>query len=452
MGRVLLLVVLISGCTSVQPDLSRLYDFDDSGRDQPPVILIHGAFGSRLVDEQGSERWPGTLKRLLWADYRDIALKINAATLLPFESELAVDGITEKIAGQDYYGRIREVLETVGGYRRQVAGRPPVSEGPHYYFFEYDWRQDNVVSAGRLHRYLDQIRADRGEPDLKFDIVAHSMGGLITRYFARYGSVDVLDDNDFPVTGTGSGYLRRIVLLGTPNLGSITSLYNMITGMRIGFDRMPPEVLATFPSAYQLLPHPLNRWIYSHAGSPLDRDLFDVQIWRRFGFSVFHPEVEAGIRAQYPDPVSGDAAVQTLHRYVQKHIERARRFVWSLTVPADAVQVSYIMFGGDCHLTPNRLVVEEVDGESVFRLRPEDIRNPLPGVNYERLMFEPGDGTVTKASLLARTDTDPAIARHPYSYFPLKYPMFLCEDHTRLTGNINFQDNLMHVLLSGDRI
>ena len=65
-------------------------------------------------------------------------------------------------------------------------------------------------------------------------------------------------------------------------------------------------------------------------------------------------------------------------------------------------------------------------------------------------MLEPGDGTVTKASLLARTDLDPTIARHKYSYFPLKYSMFLCEKHSRLTGNINFQDNLMHTLLSAD--
>ena len=70
--------------------------------------------------------------------------------------------------------------------------------------FEYDWRQDNVVSARKLHHYLDQIREDHGDPTLKFDAVAHSMGGLITRYFARYGSEDVLDDNEFPVTGEGS--------------------------------------------------------------------------------------------------------------------------------------------------------------------------------------------------------------------------------------------------------
>ncbi len=436
----LLLSLCLSACSTVQPDLARLYDFEERRTQPPPVVLIHGAFGGRLVDAQGEERWPGNLNRLLWADYRDLALTINTQTLQPEPSALRVSGITEEVAGQDFYGRIRDVLEQVGRYREQQAGVPPTGAGRHYYVFEYDWRQDNVVSARKLHRFLDQIREDWNDPELKFDIVAHSMGGLITRYFARYGSLDVLDDNDFPVSGEGSRYLRRVVLLGTPNLGSFSSLVHMVSGMKVGFKRMPPEVLMTFPSAYQLLPHPLNSWVITHSGEPLDRDIFDMEIWRRFEFGIFDP---TQVHAEQRD---------ALAPYVYKHMERGRRFVWSLTVPAQEVGIDYVLFGGDCYLTPNRMVVEEIDGQSVFRMRPQDIRNPLPSVDYEHLMLEPGDGTVTKASLLARTDTDPTVARHRYSYFPLKYSMFLCEDHTKLTGNINFQDNLMHVLLSEDRI
>jgi len=66
------------------------------------------------------------------------------------------------------------------------------------------------------------------------------------------------------------------------------------------------------------------------------------------------------------------------------------------------------------------------------------------------LMLEPGDGVVTKASLLARDTLDPTIERHRYSFFPVRYSFFLCEAHNRLTSNINFQDNLLHALLSVD--
>jgi len=66
-------------------------------------------------------------------------------------------------------------------------------------------------------------------------------------------------------------------------------------------------------------------------------------------------------------------------------------------------------------------------------------------------MLEPGDGIVTKASLLARKTFDPTVARHKYNFFPLDYPMFLCTRHTQLSGNVHFQNNLLHALLSVER-
>ena len=71
-------------------------------------------------------------------------------------------------------------------------------------------------------------------------------------------------------------------------------------------------------------------------------------------------------------------------------------------------------------------------------------------LDYDRLMLEPGDGTVTKASLLARQSVDPDVARHRYSFFPLRHSLFLCESHGHLTGNIHFQNNLLESLLSVD--
>jgi len=66
----------------------------------------------------------------------------------------------------------------------------------------------NVATAGELDKFIARIREDYGDPDLKVDIVAHSMGGMITRYFVRYGTLDVLDDNEFPVNQS-SGFARH---------------------------------------------------------------------------------------------------------------------------------------------------------------------------------------------------------------------------------------------------
>ncbi|MBI2379471.1 MAG: alpha/beta fold hydrolase [Gammaproteobacteria bacterium] len=448
-----LLAVLLAGCTGApRPDLKQLYAMTDAsaGR-QPPVVLIHGVFGARLVDPKTDEEaWPGGLNRLLFHDYRDLALAIDPATLKPRPSPLTVAGITDTVAGRDYYGEILRTLESAAHYRPAHPGEAASGNERRYYVFTYDWRQDNVESARRLDALIEQIRHDYGDPALKVDLIAHSMGGLIARYYLRYGTEDVLDGDDFPINGRGAQRVRKIILLGTPSLGSVSALQHAITGFPVGLGRMPPEVLATFPSAFQLLPHPLNDWLLTGDGQPLDRDLFDVEVWRRFEWSIFAPEARERVIAGYADRAQGQQALVTLERNFQRNLERARRFVWSLTVRETKALVPLIVFGGDCTPTPARVVVEEEHGDSVLRLFPNEVRHPKTSVDYTRLMLEPGDGSVTKASLLARTHLDPSRPRHAYSYFPLDYTVLLCEAHDQLTGNINFQDNLLHALLSMD--
>jgi hypothetical protein len=69
-------------------------------------------------------------------------------------------------------------------------------------------------------------------------------------------------------------------------------------------------------------------------------------------------------------------------------------------------------------MTPARIVVEDIADDSIVRLWPRSVKETIPGVDYEELMLEPGDGTVPKASLLARDSLDPAIPRQKYSFFP----------------------------------
>jgi hypothetical protein len=95
-------------------------------------------------------------------------------------------------------------------------------------------------------------------------------------------------------------------------------------------------------------------------------------------------------------------------------------------------------------------VVEKTSDDFAVRLWPDEVKNRIAGVDYDQIMLEPGDSTVTKASLLGRVTLDPSVARHEYSFFPARYPIFVCEDHENLTQNVTFQDNLLHFLLSRD--
>lgn len=447
--------LFVAGCSSMlTPDFVQLYGIDDSSLRsttghsfQAPVVIVAGVGGSTLTDPSGREAWFGSISRMVFSNYVDMALEIDADTLQPKPSSLQATRLPATVLGRDFFGSLFEVLEKYGRYKHTKPGTPYTQQERRYYTFAYDWRYDNIDTVHKLDAFIEQIRSDYDMPDLKVDIVAHSMGGLIVRYYMRYGTVDLLDGNDFPVTQIGAGKVRRFIQLGTPNMGSVSVLHQLIRGYKPMLRIVPPEVLATMPSTYQLLPHPLNQWLVTAAGEPLQRDLFDADTWRHFQWGVYDPEVIARVRSRYKNEAEGQKQIELLQRYFAKHIERARRFVWSLSVRFDNPQYSIISFGGNCTLTPARIVVEEIEGISHVRLTPEEIVNPLQGIDYEHLMLEPGDGSVTKPSMLARDFLDPAVARHKYSFIPLAYTFFLCHNHGQLAGNVNFQDNLLNILL-----
>jgi len=444
------LAILLSACVGSQPDLAWMYQSTGQTEAPPPVIIVPGILGSRLTDTRtGEEVWPGSLLKLATSNYRSLALPIDHETLAPGPSSLRASGVFDSAAGRDFYAAIVRSLEQAAGYQPGKPGIAVLDGRPRYYILAYDWRQDNVTSARALDSLIAQIRRDYGKSDLKVDIIAHSMGGLIARYYLRYGIQDVLDSNAFPVNNQGTLAIRRLVLLGTPNLGSVSSMVSLLEGHSVGLRRLPPEVLHSMPSVYQLLPHALHGWLITIDGTPLERDQFDAYIWQRLEIGPWAPSFDPQLIPQKGNTEGADPDV--VRQYVEKQLERARRFTWSLTVPAESEDlVELRVFGGNCIQTPSRLLVEEVNTESQIRLHPEEIDSPLPGVNYSMLMMEPGDGAVTKSSLLGRDALNPGNQRHPYIHFSARQAFFLCEKHEHLTGNVNFQDNLLHFFLSVD--
>ncbi len=434
----LILVAGLLGCNeSPRPDLKRLYQLSSPQADTAPVILIPGAFGTRLRDRvSGEEIWPGSWWRILFSSYPELALEFDPQTNRPLPSRLEPAGIAEQALRRDFYRPILQTLSQFGGYVRTQPGTPARKGERRYYVLSYDWRQDTLHSVQELDRLIEAVRRDYADPALRVNLVAHSMGGLIARYYLRFGTRDVLDGEPHPVTMDGAPQVRNLVLLGTPNGGSVSSLHAFIGGEKVGLRRIAPRTLATFPSGYQLFPHPLNTWLVDIEGKPRHDDLFDPKTWQNMEWSVYAPSLAAAVDAT------------EMQRYFAYNLERARRLAWMLSVAEPVSPVRYVLFGGGCNMTPARLLVEQSGGRDVVRLKPSDIAAPRPGVPYDQLMIEPGDGRVTKPSLLARETLDPGIPQDEDSFLPVAYAFFLCENHTDLTSNINFQDNLLNVLLS----
>lgn len=453
--------VLLAGCGSdpVQPDLRRLYRGANLAAEQPPLIVIPGIMGSKLRDTgTGEVVWPGSLWNLVSNRFDVLAFDIDPQTLTPRPSPLEAFDITDTAAGRDFYNRLIETLVDHGDFRRTTAGTPVTDPYErHFYVLPYDWRRDNVQTARQLDALIEQIRRDYGRPDLKVDIVAHSMGGLVSRYFLRYGTDDVLDRDDIRVTMQGASKINRLILLGTPSLGSANTIRGFIEGEKI-VRTVAPETLATMASAFQLLPHTMRKPLIGIDGRPLrvraddpsspEVDVFDPAAWRSLGWSVYDPAVAQRVVESAASPAEGSARLATLQAFFDRSLVRAGRFQRALALPQPESAVKLIVFGADCALTPARVLVEQEGDRRVPRYAPEEIRSPQPGKHYDLLMLEPGDGRVVKPSLLGRQSIDPTVQGNGAGSFPIAFSFFLCEDHDQLTNNINFQDNLLNALLS----
>ena len=81
----------LAGCAVPQrPPLGPIYRLTRDSADQPPLVVIPGAFGSSLRDRRtGREIWPGTNPQLLVSNYRSLELDIDPAVRGKVWSSLA---------------------------------------------------------------------------------------------------------------------------------------------------------------------------------------------------------------------------------------------------------------------------------------------------------------------------------------------------------------------------
>ena len=446
----LLLVFGLSACASnggIKPNLARLYESSAQDPNQPPVILIHGLMGSTLVDAQtGKQFWPGSLSTLAFSDYRDLARMSSEDR----EGEGLVPGdLFYGVGNVDYYSALTATLEHIGRFRRGTPGESVTqSDRRRYYVLLYDWRKDNIEAVRKLHALIEQIRRDYGNPKQRVDIIAHSNGGLIANYYLRYGPNDVLEQSEFYPWSEGSKRIRRLVMLGTPSLGAVTSLERLLYGYRIALRAIPVEVMATFATPFEALPHPLVQSIIDIHGDPVDLNIYDDAVWRERRWSVFSPDVEARVRGSVSDPAEGERVLADLQATFVRNLHRALRFQWALTAPFQPGDVEIAVFGGDCEMTSSRAVLVKDDAGSRLVFRPSEARKFNGDLDFERLLLEPGDGLVTRSSQVSRETIDPGRPRHDFNFFPITQTFFLCEKHDQLTVNTYFQNNLLYFLLS----
>jgi pimeloyl-ACP methyl ester carboxylesterase len=260
------------------------------------IVLLPGILGSELKKD-GKTVWgysAGALGRALFTQ----GGAIRKALELPpgiGDADDTHDGVRATALLPDLH--LIPKIWKIDGYKkieRFLRGTFDVREGDNYFPFPYDWRLSNRANAKRLakesHDWLKRWR-ERGNTDAKLILVAHSMGGLISRYF-----LEILE---------GWKVTKALISFGTPYRGSLNAVDSLANGVRkgpLGLIDLT-SMARSFPSLYQLLPiYPCYdagdgeaRRVGESAGVP------NVDHAMAADALQFHREIEAAIQA-YPDP------------------------------------------------------------------------------------------------------------------------------------------------------
>lgn len=325
-----------------------------------PVVFVPGVTGVILRDSRTHEVVWGLGRNLLGP--RDggygLALPLgDSAPGLPvLEPVSPIEQIRLLGISKPIYGPIRTLL-TKEGY---VPGRlESPSPGQTLFFFAYDWRRNLTESAGLLRRQLEELRRAQGRERLEVDLICQSSGAHLCRYLTKYGGVPL----DEAAAGQGSLpptlAVRRLVLVGSSNGGSLRILRELDRGRRyaplVG-RRMRPEVVFTYPSLFQDLPIYRTDLFMDAAGEPLDIDLFDPESWHRYGWSIYNKATAKRLRNGGASRFLGGAANRDA--YLRRTLAAARRFQEILREDAPGFRAPRIYVVGSADQpTPDRAVL-----------------------------------------------------------------------------------------------
>lgn len=447
------------------PDLGHIYgrtaQADD--RDRNPIIVIPGVLGSRLVDPQSG--------RVVWGEFGGrginpmtpggaqlIALPMNtrqnlASLVDGVQPAGTLDSLDIHVLGIPFQIHAYQDLLAalgVGGYRdsqSNVSGLNYGNQSDTSFQFAYDWRRDNVENARLLHKfvlekktYVENERRKRYGNKIdpvRFDIIAHSMGGLIARYYLQYGDADLPADGSTPTaTWAGAEHVQRLVMIATPNAGSLDTVANFVHGERLSrfLPHYEAAILGTMPALYQLLPRSRQNPVIAE-GDRRAVDIMDPKVWQEFRWGLFDPRQYAVLAALLPQVDDPNQRLQIAYDHVAKCLNRARNFHAALDTPSQPPADTTIhLIAGDANPTITQFRVDNRGALTVTA-------------------WQPGDGRVSRASTLMDERYSTGVKWSPRLVSPIKWSTvnFLAADHLGLTKDPGFTDNILFLLLEAPR-
>lgn len=423
-----------------------------------PVIIVHGFLGAKLTETvsdksiwgsfKGSALFstsPDTVRSLshpmeIGKPLRELKDTVISTSILD-DVDVRMLGFNFHVAG---YSKLIHILENAG-YVQEKSPMPSDKNFPSLFLFHYDWRRDLPENAARLHDFILEKRSmlqkayrrcyDLEDYDVQFDVVAHSMGGLVSRYYLRYGNQDLPADGSLPkLNWDGSKYLDKLLIVGTPNAGYLDTIMEMVHGLRveIGTPLMAPGLIATFPSYYQMMP-PLSTRpvVYSDDPENSNVNIFDPQVWIDNKWGLADPKQDEILKIELPELATAEERRAVALDHLSKCLKRAHQFIRAMQVYSTPPEdVALFLFQGDAILTSRQAEVDRKTGA------------------IQVTKQEPGDGKILVTSTLNDLRSGQKLWV-PYLVCPIKWTAVyrINAAHMGITSNPVFANNMTFSLV-----
>jgi lecithin:cholesterol acyltransferase len=456
---VVFLFLLLPACSSIKvgPPLEEIYGRSAKyhGIERNPVIVIPGIMGSKLKDQESQKMvWGGFGKGYLNpndpTDIRLISLPINdGSEVYELEDTIVPDGVLETLnvnlyglpLGMKAYYSIVRALGAGGYVDEDIHDFNTIDYGKDHFTcfqFSYDWRKDIAYNAKMLSEFIKEKkelvqkqykeRFNADDVEVKFDIVAHSMGGLITRYFLMFGEADLTEDME--VTWEGTKHVSSAALVGTPNAGSLDAFDNLVNGLNFSIllPTFSPAIVGTIPAVYQLLPRNRHLTLFG-LDDNLPYDPLDFKTWEKFNWGLLNSKEEKKLEYLLPQVSNKEERLGIAKDFIKKVLDRTKMLHDAIDKPAGLPQNFELkLFAGDAVPTPSKMTV---DSEGKIRV----------------LEKKPGDGIVLRSSALM--DERIGSEWSPVLKTPIDWSnvTFIFEDHLGLVRSPVFVDNILYFLL-----
>lgn len=447
------------------PDLTHIYrrTAQSDDRDRNPIIVIPGVLGSHSSTTNRGKLSGGN--SAVTESTRD-PLGVHRMIALPMQPNHSLASLTDQVSAVGTLDALdvrflgipfqinayRDLLSAlgIGGYRdsqTDLSGSDGDTQSYNSFQFAYDWRRDNVENARRLHQfilekkaYVENDRRKRFGNDVepvRFDIVAHSMGGLIARYYLEYGDTDLPSDGSRPqINWAGAEHVARLVMIGTPNAGSLDAIANLVQGETLSrfLPKYEAAVLGTMPALYQLLPRSRQHPVVAE-GDRRAVDIMDPRVWGQFRWGLLDPRQQHVLKELLPEVADPNERYQIAYDHLTKCLSRANAFHAALDASASPPDGTTIhLIAGDAHPT---ITQYRVDNRGALTMTA----------------MQPGDGRVSRPSALMDERYSNGVQWTRRLVTPIKWTSvnFLFADHLGLTSDPGFTDNVLFLLLESPR-